>query len=177
MPACNFGICIQLIYGSLFPCPSMSQAHGFWQWRDFLVRRAVLSGRQPLLVNLDETSVCRALPDAKGLIVSKRWWPGTTRPSQDVSRKDPRSYVSHVAMCTHRSDIQPLLPQIFTGNWHIFTLPLMAALAAAALPPAVKFWRQKSSWNTSALMLDILQELSAALAHRPIPNHIGFGFC
>lgn len=131
------------------------------------MHRAMLSGREPLLVNLDETSVCRASPDAKGLIVAKRWWPGNSRPGQGISRKDRRAYVSHVAMITHRTDIQPLLPQILLGNWNIFTLPLMAALAAAALPPTVKFWRRRSSWNTSALMLDILQELCNALAHRP----------
>ena len=74
--------------------------------------------------------------------------------------------VTHVGMCTHRRDVQPLLPQIFIGNYYCFTLALMAAISTL-LPPQVKFWRRRSSWNNSELMLEILLELSSALASRP----------
>ena len=125
-----------------------------------------MNGKEPLFVNLDETSVPRASPDAVGLIASKRWWPGDARPCQKITRKDRRTMVTHVGMCTHRTDVQPLLPQIFIGNFYVFTVALMAAMAAV-LPSNVKFWRERSSWNNSALMLHILRELSAALAGRP----------
>ena len=142
------------------------QAKSFWHWRDFLAHRAEQAGKEALFVNLDETSVSRASPDAKGLIVSKRWWPGNSRPCQKICRKDRRSMVTHVGMCTHRTDVQPLLPQVFIGNYYCFPLALMTAIAGM-LTGRVQFWRRTSSWNTAALMLEILAELSAAPAGRP----------
>ena len=142
------------------------QAAGFWQWSDFLRHQAVNNGREPLFINLDETVVSMSSPDAKGLVVSKRWWKGSMRPGQPISMRERRSMVSHVGLCTHRTDAQGRLPQIFTGNTRCFTLPLMAALAAI-LPSNVQFWRCTSSWNTSNLMLEILTEISRVMAEFP----------
>ena len=104
---------------------------------------------------------------AVGMVVSKKWWPRAHRPVQRVSKSKQRSMILHVGLCTHNSEVQGRLPQIFIGNHRCFTPPLMAAVTQAA-PSKVKFWRMKSSWNTSALMITILTELALALADFPM---------
>ena len=73
--------------GLFTPC---AQAQGFWQWRDFLCRKASENGKEPLIINLDETRVLRSSPDAKGIVVGKQWWPGDVRPLQSISTKMQR---------------------------------------------------------------------------------------
>ena len=100
------------------------------------------------------------------MVVSKQWWPGEVRPVQRVPKKDLRSMITHVGLCTHRSDLQAVLPQIFIGNHYCFTPDLVQHVGQVA-PGRVKFWRRKSSWNNSELMCDILREIALALAGFP----------
>lgn len=74
--------------------------------------------------------------------------------------------VTHVGLCTHRTDVQGRLPQIFIGNHRCFTQDLMDAIVPD-LPRTLRFWRRKSSWNTSALMQDVLQEIRTAMDDFP----------
>ena len=139
---------------------------GFWSWADWLAQQAREFGRQPLLLNLDETAISRAHPGSPGWIVSKSWWPGALRPHQKIPKKDERSMITHVGLITHNTTVQGRLPQILIGNERIFTPELMAAVAQVA-PSKVQFWRCKSSWNTSNHMLRILREIALAMAEFP----------
>ena len=129
-------------------------------------RRASENGKEPLLVNLDETRVLRSSPDAKGIVVGKQWWPNGVRPLQSISSKVAKAAVTHVGRVTHRADIQPLLPQVFIGNFYLFTLQLLSVIEPE-LPSNMHFWRCKSGWNSSELMVRILRLLADALSGRP----------
>ena len=144
----------------------LSQVHGFWSWADWLKQQAADIGREPVFINLDETSVSKAMPGARGMVVGKPWWPGEVRPQQRVPKKDLRSMITHVGLCTHRTDLQGKLPQIFIGNHYCFTPDLMARASQVA-PGKVKFWRRTSSWNNSRLMSDILLEIALVLTEFP----------
>lgn len=142
------------------------QVHAFWSWGDWLKQQATASGRQPVFINLDETAVSKAHPGAAGMVVSKQWWPGEVRPQQKVPKKDLRSMVTHVGLCTHHTGLQGRLPQIFLGNHHCFTPELVDHITQVA-PGKVKFWRRNSSWNSSRLMCDILLMIAIAVAEFP----------
>jgi hypothetical protein len=144
------------------PC----QVTGFWSWCDWLRQQAIECGREPLFINLDETAVPRASPQAIGMVVGRRWWPAAYKPVQRVSKSHMRSMVTHVGLCTHNSEVQGRLPQIFVGNKHSFTLDLLASISQVA-PSKVKFWREKSSWNNSFLMMDILREIALVMTEFP----------
>ena len=144
------------------------EADSFWRWSDFLQRQAVAQGKEPVLINLDETAVSRSPHEAVGLVVSQRWWQdGESRPGQPINRQKLRGMVTHVGLCCPRSDVQGRLPQIFIGNYRCFTTAFVDAMSPR-LPRNVQFWRRRSSWNSSDLMEDILREISDVMtAHFP----------
>ena len=138
----------------------------FWHWSDFLQHRSIAGGKEPLFINLDETAVPMCSPSARGMLVSKRWWGKRGRPCQKLSLKVRRSMVTHVGLCTHRSDVQGRLPQIFIGNERCFTQEFMDSISSD-FPKKVKFWRRKSSWNNSELMESILLEIHNVMKEFP----------
>ena len=82
-------------------------------------------------------------------------------------KKDLRGTITHVAVIADRPDVQAVLPQVFIGNTHRFTLGLMKSAAAAAKPANVHLFRRKSSWNNMVNMSEILTLLSEALTAFP----------
>ena len=106
----------------------------------------------PLYVNTDETSVSFAYAKGKGLMISKRALPpGMKHRRVQVSPGDEKSHISFLAFLTHNKEVQPLLPQIFLGNEHIFTLKLLEELAPH-IPGHFQFVRGKTGWNSIAFM-------------------------
>jgi hypothetical protein len=144
----------------------VSQVSGFWSWCDWLREQAVAIGREPLFLNLDETAVPQSSPDAIGMVVRKRWWPAKKRPVQRVPKSKRRGMVTHVGLVTHNSTVQGRLPQIVVGNKRCFTPEMMNAAVRSA-PAKVKFWRKKSSWVNTEIMLDILREIALTVAEFP----------
>ena len=100
------------------------------------------------------------------MIVRRRWWGNRTRPHQKISLSKRRTMATHVAMTCSRHDIQPKLPQIFIGNKKCFSDDLMSHFDGN-MPGNVQFWQEKSSWNTSALMVEILEELAKVTSQYP----------
>lgn len=111
-------------------CNALHEASGFWQWSDHLQRRAREIGKEPILINLDETSVSRSAHDAVGLIVTQRWLGDEPRPGQPISRQQLRGTMSHVALISPHPEVQALLPQFFLGNYRMFPQSLMAHMAS-----------------------------------------------
>ena len=74
--------------GPLFgPRVNKIQAHAVWQWYNFCVAR-VPSGKAPLRINVDETSVCLFQGGGKGTIVfNKRKDPPAMEPHENASGK------------------------------------------------------------------------------------------
>lgn len=128
------------------------------------LRDRVEVGKQPVFLNLDETSISHSFHGAKGyfakhLLKSRR---AKTR----IRKKDLRGSVSHVAIIADRPDVQKRLPQVFIGNKHRFTLGLMAEVVGIT-PESVHLFRRKSSWNNIENMIFVLGLLAEALEHFP----------
>jgi hypothetical protein len=151
------------IFGTGRSPPNAIKVSIFWNWLDFLAARP---GKQPLLINLDETSVSYAFsPYGKGHMVrdkAGKW------PSAAGSKKQFRGSVTHVAAICDIPGVQTFLPQVFIGNHHRFTLKLMRQFEGRnSKPRNVHLWREKSSWNSGALLIKYLILLSASLLMLP----------
>lgn len=140
------------------------QAHAFLGWLDYL-RACVPGDKQTLVVNLDETSVGNAFHGAKGNIARRAKGPAG-RPTADAPRAQLRGAVTHVALLTHNTQIQPLLPQILIGNKAKFTRAWLD-VGQARQPPHVHLIRAVSAWNSGVLMHQFLEHLAFALAPHP----------
>ena len=113
-----------------------------------------------LRLNLDETSVCLFQGDVAGnILVSKK---RARSVAQRVPRAKRRCCMTHVGLICDRSDIQPLLPQVFIINERTAPARDMAALRAAC-PPNVRFLRQKSAWTNVFVTAYIVRLLGIAL--------------
>ena len=138
------------------------QAHAVWQWYNSCAAR-VPRGKQPLRINLDETSVRLFQGGGKGTIAcKKRRDRPSEEPHEQASRAKRRTCLTHVAFICEKPEIQPLLPQVIVGNHATFLVRDLAALQAAA-PPNVHLVRQKSAWNNQQLMCRIINMLGLAL--------------
>ena len=139
------------------------QATLFWCWVAWL-RDQVERPVQPLLLNLDETSVSYTFHQARGLYARRLKRQG--RAHAQVPKSDLRGAVTHVAIICERSEVQPRLPQVVIGNTHRFTRRLVARTLASK-PANVHVFRGKSSWNNTACMSEILDLLAEALKDFP----------
>ena len=120
-------------------------------------------GRQPVWINLHETSMSRSWPQHCGNVVRRTRWSETHRPPRvKPKRADYRGTVTAIVMTCQRKDVQTVLPQVILGNEHVFPKVALEE-ATGRLPGTVHFWRQKSSWNTAATMCEVLKLLVEAL--------------
>ena len=137
------------------------QAFAAWQWWNYYLGQ-LPSGKVPLRINLDETSVCLFQGDCRGtLFVSSRR--PRDEPVQKVARAKRRCCLTHVALICDDAALQPVLPQVIIGNEHTFLKAGFADLQAAC-PANVRLIRQKSAWNDQALCASIVRWLGMALA-------------
>jgi hypothetical protein len=142
-----------------------AQVNVFLWWADALKNR-VPCGKTALFVNLDETAVGYAFPRLRGNVVGKALLRGECLPRDGLRRSDIRGTITHAAMITHRTDIQPCLPQVFIGDSRRFTKTFLAA-ASDVKPANVHFLKEKTAWNNAAVMVRILHLLSEALQKWP----------
>ena len=142
-----------------------------------------------LRINLDETA-CRLHYDQKrGLAVCRQRALSRAKKTeivQDVSRGKLRGCFTLIAMICDDASLQPLLPQIFLGNEHIFQQRVLDDLRPS-LAPNIHLWRRPSAWATRHTMVEVVQLLAEALgttlAHRRVMLlldacyiHMGTGF-
>ena len=112
---------------------------------------------------MDETSVPYGFGQARGNVTASRV--SKTAVAQ-VSRSELRGAVTHVAFATHDSAVQARLPQVIIGNTRKFTPGLLAAVMPQK-PANVVLIRQKTAWNTTTLMLHIIEILGATMQNFP----------
>lgn len=94
----------------------------FLTWNDWLLASAALVGREPVVINLDETSVCYPFHGARGNVVQPGLWPSKHQPpTANSSLSHRRGMFTHVGMVTSRDDLQTFLPQILIGSREKFT--------------------------------------------------------
>ena len=120
-----------------------------WQWSQHLHRQCLLQGKEPLLINLDETSVPVVFTGGKGNIVAvrgKHAW--RTMPRQRLGRAHVRMFFTHVGIICNKPLIQPLLPQVIFVGAHTITLAEWRDLTAN-LPNNVYVKRMPKGWNNT----------------------------
>lgn len=129
-----------------------------FQWYNYLTT-CVPAGRTILRINLDETSICLY----QGARFGNNFDPNGAAAVQNASLARRRAYMSHVAIICDAPHIQPVLPQVFICNERLFPQAELATLRAG-LPKNVHLWRQRSAWNSIALMMAVIRLLRDALA-------------
>ena len=145
--------------GPVFGSVALGQATAYFQWLNFAIGEAP-PGREPLILNMDETSICRHVGGLRGTIAQVS--SGRPMPKDSASLAQRRCNISYIACIAHDAAVQPQLPQVLLGNEHQFTKELLRSLVGK-VPPNVSIWRQRSAWNSHATMRRWLSLLSTAL--------------
>ena len=122
----------------------------------------VPAGKQPLIINMDETVVCLFQGASKGIVITgkKRKRDG---PVQRVKSSTRRTYLTHAAFICDDPLYQKYLPQFVIGNEHTLLVRDMPELQRNC-PHHFALIRQKSAWNNGRLMCTMVEKLAVALA-------------
>ena len=134
-----------------------------WSWSQWLIAKAKSSGKEPLFINLDETSVPLEFTHGRGNVVTRI---GGRKikdlPKQRASRTAMRCFFTHVSMVCSDTTVQPLLPQVLFIAANHLSWRLWADIQRI-LPSNVFVRRQKSGWSNVEQHLVILKVLKLAL--------------
>ena len=118
-----------------------------WSWSQWLIAKAKSSGKEPLFINLDETSVPLEFTHGRGNVV---WRIGGRKikdlPKQRASRTAIRCFFTHVAIICNDTTVQPLLPQVLFIAANHLSWRLWSDIQEI-LPKNVFVRRQKSGWS------------------------------
>ncbi|CAE7035539.1 unnamed protein product [Symbiodinium natans] len=133
-------------------------ALAYWQWLGFARLEAVTAGQEPLIVNVDETSIS-FVTGLKGTVI-KACKGKRAREAASLSQR--RSNFTYLAAITPDPAIQPFLPQFVLLNEHQISKEELAAAVRSA-PPNVRMLRRPSAWCDNAVMRQYLSALRASL--------------
>ena len=134
-----------------------------WQWSQHLHRQCLLAGKEPIQLNLDETSVPLVFTKGKGNIVVEggaRAWRRT--PVQKYTRGEQRMAFTHVGIICDRPEIQPLLPHVIFVAAKNLRLAEWTSLLQD-LPSNVYVKRMPKAWNNSQQHCVIIRILGLIL--------------
>jgi hypothetical protein len=139
------------------------QVDAFWKWAanmtNIISRVLAL---QPLLLNLDETSVARMSRKSSRLVVNK------DSPLLEIGSLQPFRYrehgkkhgaMTHVAMITDYEEVQQALPQIFLCSSKLVS----AVTATRATSGKTQIWRGGSGWNIIANLMRVIEAIGEAI--------------
>ena len=135
-----------------------------WQWAQYLLRTCREIGKQPLLLNLDETSVPVVFTHGKGNMMvqrGRRAW--RTRSHQLVTSGQKRCFFTHVGIICNIPAIQPLLPQVIFVGAHNITVHEWSVVIRE-VPRHVYVKRMKKGWNNAEQHRIIMRILGMILA-------------
>jgi hypothetical protein len=123
----------------------------------------VASYWQPLLLNLDETSVTRSARNRPGFVITKAW-PILTinelRPPNRQSRQRYRGASAHAVIITDNVEVQNALSQVFLASGK-----LMSKLAVThTMSNNEKVRRGQIGWNTGVILARIMNIIGELLA-------------
>ena len=121
------------------------------------------AGLEPLVVNMDETSVPRTYPGQRG---NRADWapPGQPAPPrlERTNLGDRRGGITYVAFVCADATVQNDLPQILIGNRYRFTGRLLREVLPSK-PPYVHLWVEESGWMSHRLLRRVLALLADCL--------------
>jgi hypothetical protein len=127
------------------------------------VDKARALGKEPLFLNLDESSMPVVFTNGKGNIMvvnGRRAW--QTEGRQRVRGNELRINFTFLALICNVPALQPLMPQVFFVASSALRVPAWNALCAT-LPPNVYVKRMPSAWNSSRQHLLIMRLLRLIL--------------
>ena len=116
----------------------------------------VPAGKTPLLINIDETAICRFQGHGKGTVFVRK-------AVQKVSLAKRREYMSHVGVMCDQPHLQRILPQYILAASRTLPARAMARLSAAR-PGYVRLRRRKSMWMTQEMFGTVIREIMDVLA-------------
>ena len=134
------------------------QANAAWQWFHALRSTFQNTGKQLLLVNMDETSVAAFHGSQLGNVM--RCNEGEEEPIQWATRGTRRTCFTHSAFICNNARIQKKLPQLLLVNEHTITIPQYNRLLERR-PWNVYIKRVKSAWmneELTAILVGVLKE-------------------
>ena len=135
-----------------------------WSWSQWLIEKARASGKVPLLINLDETSVPLEFTHGRGNVVCRIDGRKIKElPKQRASRAAVRCFFTHVAIICNDPAVQPLLPQVLFIAANHLPWRLWSSIQEM-LPKNVFVRRQKSGWSSTEQHQVVLRVLKLALA-------------
>ena len=134
-----------------------------WSWMNWLAEKARASGKEMLLLNLDETSIPVTFTHEGGNVMllnpTKNWH---HPPRQQTTRQEQRSYFTHVGLICNDVAIQPKLPQVLFVGTQVLTQAAWAAIQAE-LPDNVYVKRMPKGWNNTTEHCVIIRLLRLVL--------------
>ena len=148
------------LFGDLRIAELARQALHAWAWWN-LYEESVPEGKRLLAINMDETAI-RFFVQHRGLCTRRARHGREPVATQQVSRKDMRACLTHVAFACADAGVQRFLPQIFIGNEHVLRVSDVAALAPRCAAN-VTVLRRQSAWVNTPLMVQIMHALGSAL--------------
>ncbi|CAE7292315.1 unnamed protein product [Symbiodinium sp. CCMP2592] len=138
-----------------------AKVSGFWEWCLHLRQTAASYGREPIFINIDESSMPQFCKAKRGVCIRRSDWPAGKVPCGP--RKPPRNTATLLAMISSEGTLQKCLPQILIGNERCFPRRLLLSAQTASAATTVQYWRRKSSWVNGPVMVQALEELAKAL--------------
>jgi len=115
------------------------------------------------LINLDETAVRYFHGENKGNVIKKAIHPeGSNEKAAQISRKDLRACITHVALVAEDPEVQQVLPPWILGNTNVM-LKRDVTAAQADVGPNIRFIRGKSGWTNVTVMVALLKAIASAV--------------
>ena len=140
-----------------------TQAAVVWQWSRYLFKLVEASGKKPLLLNLDETSIPVVFTNWKGTVMVRNGRSAWATPRQKVTKTETRMYFTLVAIICDDPTLQPLLPQVMFVGASCLTQSQFATLREE-LPDNVYVKRMPNGWSNAEQHKLIIRILSMTLA-------------
>ena len=141
----------------------LEQTSAVWRWSNFL-HSCVPTGKIPLHVNLDESSIKLFTETARGCVSAaarlKKYKGSGVR--RKILKGHTRGGYSYVGLICDNEHVQKHLPHIVVVNEHMCSVECYNRLIPQLLG-YMKLWRKKSGWLNIPLMCEVINALGESL--------------
>lgn len=144
----------------------IAQARAVWTWSNYLHSVAVVSGKQIVRVNIDETSIKLDMVMRHGFIsAAARNDEKHSGLRRKMSKRRARTAYSYVAVLCDDADLQKLMPQIIIVNSTQCPEAVFEEVNKQK-PSNVIIWRRKSCWMDTATFGKVIRQIHSSLGRK-----------
>ena len=141
----------------------LEQTSAVWRWSN-LWHKCVPTGKVPLHINLDESSIKLFTETGRGCVsaaarLKKYKGSGVHR---KILKGHTRGGYSYVGLICDNEHVQKHLPHIVVVNEHMCSVECYNRVTPQ-LPGYMKLWRKKSGWLNIPLMCEVINTLGESL--------------